>query len=167
MGESALGGFAARETRRLLPKFSAEKRSDGFHAFLDTMAAEVLDQGKPMRLVPDNASWHHASSLNRHHPKPLYLPPSSPHFDPTEWLWECLKSAKLFFNTTTDGTRRDRMPSMTCPRFSIDGSRKFALQRLRQIQPLYHASAGISVCRDNLPGQNAKLSLTLAALRDF
>lgn len=64
-----------------------DTNTEVFHAFLDTMAAEVPDQGKPMRLVLDNASWHCASSLNRHHLKPLYRPPSGPDIDPIEWLW--------------------------------------------------------------------------------
>ena len=63
-----------------------------FQAFLDTMADEVPDQGKPIWLVLDNASWHHSKSLEWHHIKPLYLPPYSPDFNPIERLWQHLKS---------------------------------------------------------------------------
>lgn len=66
-----------------------------FQAFLDTMAEEVPDQGKPIWLVLDNASWHHSNSLNWHHIKPLYLPPYSPDFNPIERLWQHLKSHYL------------------------------------------------------------------------
>lgn len=35
-----------------------------FKAFLDTIADEVLGKGKKVWLVLDNASWHHAKSLD-------------------------------------------------------------------------------------------------------
>ena len=66
-----------------------------FQAFLDTMAGEVPDQGKPIWLVLDNASWHHSGSLNWHHIKPIYLPPYSPDLNPIERLWQHLKSQYL------------------------------------------------------------------------
>ncbi len=66
-----------------------------FQAFLDTMAEEVPDGGKPIWLVLDNASWHHSKSLNWYHIKPLYLPPYSPDLNPIERLWQHLKSHYL------------------------------------------------------------------------
>ena len=66
-----------------------------FQAFLDTMAEEVPDQGKPIWLVVDNASWHHSKALDWHHIKPLHLPPYSPDFNPIERLWQHLKSHYL------------------------------------------------------------------------
>ena len=56
------------------------------------MAEEVPDQGKPIWLVVDNASWHHSKALDWHHIKPLHLPPYSPDFNPIERLWQPLKS---------------------------------------------------------------------------
>ena len=71
--------------------------SDGevFQAFLDTMAVEVPRNGKKLWLVLDNASWHHAKSLNWHHIHPLFLPPYSPDLNPIERLWQHLKSNYL------------------------------------------------------------------------
>lgn len=66
-----------------------------FQAFLDTMAEEVPDQGKPIWLVVDNASGHHSKALDWHHIKPLHLPPYSPDFNPIERLWQHLKSHYL------------------------------------------------------------------------
>ena len=66
-----------------------------FQAFLDTMAEEVPDRGKDIWLVLDNASWHHAKSLNWHHIQPLFLPPYSPDLNPIERLWQHLKSNYL------------------------------------------------------------------------
>ncbi|MCB1087024.1 MAG: IS630 family transposase [Verrucomicrobiae bacterium] len=48
-----------------------------FQAFLDTMAREVPDRGKTIWLVLDNASWHRAKSLDWHHIRPLFLPPTA------------------------------------------------------------------------------------------
>ena len=59
------------------------------------MAEEVPDQGKPIWLVVDNASWHHSKALDWHHIKPLHLPPYSPDFNPIERLWQPLKSQYL------------------------------------------------------------------------
>lgn len=63
-----------------------------FQAFLDTMAQEVPDDGSPLYLVLDNASWHKSKSLNWHHIRPKFLPPYSPDFNPIERLWQRLKS---------------------------------------------------------------------------
>jgi transposase len=63
-----------------------------FQAFLDTMAQEVADNGSPIYLVLDNASWHKSKSLNWHHITPKFLPPYSPDFNPIERLWQRIKS---------------------------------------------------------------------------
>jgi transposase len=63
-----------------------------FQAFLDTMAVEVPDNGSPLYLVLDNASWHKSKSLNWYHIKPKFLPPYSPDFNPIERLWQRIKS---------------------------------------------------------------------------
>ena len=60
------------------------------------MAREVPDRGKTIWLVLDNASWHHAKSLDWHHIRPLFLPPPySPDLNPIERLWQHLKSHYL------------------------------------------------------------------------
>lgn len=55
------------------------------------MAQEVPDHGRKVWLVLDNASWHHAKSLQRHHIRTLFLPPYSPDLNPSERLWQHLK----------------------------------------------------------------------------
>lgn len=74
-----------------------------FQSFLDTMAEEVPDDGRPVWLVLDNASWHKTKRLDWHHLQPLFLPPYSPDFNPIERLWQHLKSHFLAGFITKDG----------------------------------------------------------------
>lgn len=86
-----------------------------FQVFLDTMAKEVPDRGKPIYLVVDNASWHHAKSLNWHHIRPLFLPPYSPDLNPIERLWQHLKSHYLAgFITQFSEQLADKLEESIC-----------------------------------------------------
>ena len=71
-----------------------------FQLFLDALASRTKNSDKKILLILDNASWHHASSLNWHHIEPKYLPAYSPDLNPIERLWLELKS-KFFTNWYT------------------------------------------------------------------
>jgi len=63
--------------------------SEVFQVFLDQLASET--EGRKVILVLDNASWHKTQNLKWHHLEPMYLPPSSPDFNPIERLWSLMK----------------------------------------------------------------------------
>ena len=64
-----------------------------FQAFPDNMAPEYPRQeNRRQVIVPDNASWHKARRLNRHHSEPEYLPPHCPDFNPMERFWLGMKN---------------------------------------------------------------------------
>ena len=67
--------------------------TDVFQFFLDQLAETVPKvQGVRQLLILDNASWHKAARLDWHHFEPVYLPGSSPDFNPIERLWLRLKA---------------------------------------------------------------------------
>src|SRR5262245_25511652 len=67
--------------------------TDVFQFFLDEMAKAVPKKdGVRQLLILDNASWHKAARLNRHHFELKYLPAYSPDFNPIERLWLRLKA---------------------------------------------------------------------------
>ena len=71
-----------------------------FQIFLDSLAERTKTSSKQVFLVVDNASWHHASSLNWHHITPKFLPAYSPDLNPIERIWLELKN-KFFTNWFT------------------------------------------------------------------
>jgi transposase len=71
-----------------------------FQIFLDSLAERTKTSNKQILLVIDNASWHHASSLNWHHIKAKFLPAYSPDLNPIERIWLELKN-KFFTNWFT------------------------------------------------------------------
>jgi hypothetical protein len=58
--------------------------TDIFQAFLDEAARSIILTRKRTVLILDNASWHKEKKLNWHFFEPLYLPPYSPDYNPTE-----------------------------------------------------------------------------------
>jgi len=71
-----------------------------FQIFIDTLATRTKNSPKKTVLILDNASWHHAGSINWHHIEPMYLPAYSPDLNPIERIWLELKN-KFFTNWYT------------------------------------------------------------------
>jgi len=71
-----------------------------FQIFLNMLAERTKSSTKKIILVADNASWHHAASLNWHHIEPKFLPAYSPDLNPIERVWLELKN-KYFTNWYT------------------------------------------------------------------
>ena len=63
--------------------------TDVFQYFLDYLKERT--KNRPISLVMDNASWHHANALKRGNIYPVYLPPYSPELNPIEELWKVIK----------------------------------------------------------------------------
>src|ERR1051325_10892328 len=67
--------------------------TDVFQCFLDHLAEAIPPEpGKRCVLILDNASWHKAARLCRHHFECRFLPGYSPDFNPIERLWLRLKA---------------------------------------------------------------------------
>lgn len=97
-------GAVGPATGQLVSLLVPHCNKEVFQVFLDTVAAEVPEQGgKTVHLVLDNASWHKSVSLDWHHLKPVYLPPYSPDFNPIERLWQHLKGQHLAGFITAKG----------------------------------------------------------------
>lgn len=64
---------------------------DSFQAFLDFANEQLVEKKKRQIVICDNASWHHAGTLNWGKLEFVFLPPYSPDFNPIERLWLRLK----------------------------------------------------------------------------
>jgi transposase len=82
---------------RLIHQTSATKDGEAFAAFLDHLAAQLPDDGRPTIVVLDNVSYHKSHELREHWQRlssrlrPLWLPAYAPQLNLIERVWRYLK----------------------------------------------------------------------------